>query len=408
MSIPTLREAPQYAGAWNSGQVSYLRKTAVLANHKPVGVSRTPLGADATLPKQRCRYAILAASQLQERPIAWAVKGLFPQKGLGLIYGASGAGKSFLALDLAAAIAEGRPWFGHRTKRSPVIYLCLEGAAGFMGRIRAWEASNGRALTEMVGFVRDSFDLLNQECVLELVHAIARFAKTAGADLGPPVIVIDTLNRAMPGADENGSSDMGAMLEACSLISEASGGLTLPLHHIGKDPERGARGHSSLIAAVDASLMVVRSAKGRFWEAKKVKDGLDGIRGDFELETVILGVDADGDEVSSCVVRSGDSTNSEAKAPEVSASVRTALLSLQAVLTETGATADPGGNCLVNLEDWREVLYSNTTATSSSGKRNAFSRAQKELQALGYVTVNGKSVEVQSAALKLLGQLFGA
>ncbi len=403
MSIPIQREVPQYSGAWTSGQVSYLPKSAALASHKPIGVSKTPLGADATVSKQLCRYSILAASQLQERPIAWAVKGLFPQKGLGLIYGASGAGKSFLALDLAAAIAEGRPWFGHRTTRAPVIYLCLEGAAGFLGRIRAWEASNGRALTELVGFVRESFNLLNQECVLELVHAIGSFAKTVSADLGPPVIVIDTLNRAMPGADENGSSAMGAVLEACSLISEASGGLTLLVHHVGKDPERGARGHSSLIAAVDASLMVVRSAKGRFWEAKKVKDGMDGTRGDFELESVTLGVDPDGDDVSSCVVTRSQSGASEAKAYEMSASVRTALLSLQAVLTLTGAPAE--GACAVSLEGWREMLYKNTTASSPSGKRNAFSRALSELQELGFVTVNGKSLEVSLAALELLSKM---
>lgn len=405
MSIPTQHEVPRYSGAWTSGQVSYLPRPAANATHKPVGDSKTPLGAESTAPKQFSRYSILAASQLQERPIAWAVKGVFPQKGLGLIYGASGAGKSFLALDLAAAIAEGRTWFGHRTTRSPVIYLCLEGAVGFLGRIRAWEASNGRALTELVGFVRESFNLLNQECVLDLVQAIGRFAKTVSADLGPPVIVIDTLNRAMPGADENGSSAMGAVLEACSLISEASGGLTLLVHHVGKDPERGARGHSSLIAAVDASLMVVRSAKGRFWEAKKVKDGQDGIRGDFELESVTLGVDADGDDVSSCVVRSSQSGASEAKAPEMSASLRTALLSLQAVLTLTGAPAE--GACAVSLEGWREVLYKNTTASSPSGKRNAFSRALGELQELGFVTVNGQSLEVSLAALELLSKMPG-
>jgi hypothetical protein len=195
------------------------------------------------------------------------------------------------------------------------------------------------------------------------------------------------------------------VLEACSLISEASGGLTLLVHHVGKDPERGARGHSSLIAAVDASLVVVRSAKGRFWEAKKVKDGQDGIRGDFELESVTLGVDADGDEISSCVVRSNQSGAGEAKAPEMSASVRTALLSLQAVLPPAGAANPSGGACAVSLEDWREVLYKNTSASSPSGKRNAYSRALSELQELGFVTVNGKSLEVNLAALELLNKI---
>lgn len=405
MSISTQHKVLQYSGPWSSGQVSYLPKSVTLVTGQPVGNSKTSLGAEAATPKQLCSYSILAASQLQEGPITWAVKGLFPQKGLGMIYGASGAGKSFLALDLATAIAEGRPWFGQRTTKAPVIYLCLEGAAGFLGRIRAWEASNGRALTALVGFVTESFDLLNQDCVLGLVHEIGRFAKTVSADLGPPVIVIDTLNRAMPGADENGPSAMGAVLKACSLISEASGGLTLLVHHVGKDAERGARGHSSLIAAVDASLMVVRSAKGRFWEAKKVKDGLDGTRGDFELEPVTLGVDADGDEVSSCVVRSSQSDASEARVPEVSASVKTALLSLQVVLNLKGAAASDEGACAVSLEDWREVLYKSTTASSPSGKRNAFSRALSELQELGFVTVNGKSLEVSVAALELLSKM---
>ena len=411
MNRPIQGALPTYSGAWSSGQVSYLPKLAAPVGGKVVGNSKVPFGIVSVVPavrKQPGKYSILAASQLQERPISWAVKGLFPQKGLGLIYGASGAGKSFLALDLAAAIAEGRAWFGHRTKASPVTYLCLEGAGGFLGRIRAWEAANGRPLTSLVGFIQEPFSLLNPENVHELRKAIRQFAKSNACDLGPLVIVIDTLNRAMPGGDENSSSTMSAALEACSLISETSDGLTLVLHHVGKDPDRGARGHSSLIAAADASLVVVRSGKGRFWEAKKVKDGLDGTRGDFELDAVTLGVDADGDEISSCVVRNGDSATCEAKAPEVSASVRTALFSLQAVLTQTGATANPGGNSLVNLEDWRDALYKNTTATSSSGKRNAFSRALHELQAVGYVTVNGKSIEVQGATLKLLVELFGA
>lgn len=405
MNISTQGAVPRYSGTWSSGQVSYLPTLAASSKQKIGGDSKIPLGSLTTASKSTSRYAILAASQLQETPISWTVKGLFPQKGLGLIYGASGAGKSFLALDLAAAIAEGRPWFGHRTTGAPVIYLCLEGAGGFLGRVRAWEAANGRNLTKLVGFVREPFSLLNQECVLELLDAIRRFVKTITSDLGPSVIVIDTLNRAMPGADENGSSAMGAVLEACALISEVSGGLTLLVHHVGKDPDRGARGHSSLIAAVDASLVVVRSAKGRFWEAKKVKDGLDGTRGDFELEHVTLGVDADGDEVSSCVVRSGESTVGEAKAPEVSASVRTALFSLQAVLNQTGATANAEGSFVVGLEEWREVLYRNSTASSSSGKRNAFSRALNELQQLGYVSFNGKSLEVNAAALELLSKL---
>ena len=34
-------------------------------------------------------------------------------------------------VELTRAIAEGRSWFGYRTKPCPIVYVCLEGEAGF-------------------------------------------------------------------------------------------------------------------------------------------------------------------------------------------------------------------------------------------------------------------------------------
>lgn len=187
MNISIHGAVPRYSGAWSSEHVSYLPKLAASVSGELVENSKVSpciVSAVPSVPKTPCKYSILPADQLQERPVSWAVKGLFPQKGLGLIYGASGAGKSFLALDLAAAIGEGRSWFGHRTRAAPVTYLCLEGAGGFLGRIRAWEAANGRPLTPLVGFIQEPFSLLNPENVLELRKAIRQFAKNNACDLG--------------------------------------------------------------------------------------------------------------------------------------------------------------------------------------------------------------------------------
>ena len=348
------------------------------------------------------RYSLLGASEFHSlAPTAWAVKGLFPQKGLGLVYGASGAGKSFLVLDLACAISEGRPWFGQRTTQSPVIYLCLEGAAGFTNRTKAWEAANQRLLPAMLRLVIEPFSLLDGENVQRLLRTIADWTKTLPAGMGPPVIVVDTLNRAMPGADESGSSDMGSILNACALMSHKTGGLTILVHHVGKDADRGPRGHSSLISAVDAAILVCRSGKGRFWEGKKVKDGEDGIRGDFELESAVLGVDGDGDEVSSCVLRSGDCSHGAGVRSELSPSLQTALVSLVDVLGGPNVSAIQDENPIVALADWRAALYKNCSAPSASGKRNAFSRALSELRDLGYLSVtdDGLGLNVSGAEL---------
>ena len=74
------------------------------------------------------------------------------------------------------------------------------------------------------------------------------------------------------------------------------------VHHTGKDASKGPRGHSSLFAALDGAIEVERSLKGRFWSAAKVKDGEDGKQVAFKLQVVELGVDADGDPVTSCAI----------------------------------------------------------------------------------------------------------
>jgi hypothetical protein len=213
------------------------------------------------------------------------------------MYGASGAGKGFLLLDLVAAIAEDRNWFGHRVARGVkrIVYVCLEGKAGIQKRIRAWEQENGRPFPE-VRFVFESFRLLEHTHVLGLAAAIEA---VGGADM----TVIDTLSRAAPGCDENSSQDMGRMLEAVKDLQAMTGGLVLLVHHAGKDSSRGMRGHSSLFGGMDAVIEVNRNGDVRSWAADKLKDEKDSEPHSFALHRVELGEDADGEPVTSCVVR---------------------------------------------------------------------------------------------------------
>src|SRR5690606_31022552 len=83
------------------------------------------------------------------------------------------------------------------------------------------------------------------------------------------VVIIDTLNRAAPGMDENSSVDMGHAIHAAKLIQQGLGGLVLLVHHSGKDAAKGMRGHSSLYAALDAASEVKRSGPDRVWSLAK-------------------------------------------------------------------------------------------------------------------------------------------
>ena len=244
------------------------------------------------------RFKLLGSADLRALPpLEWRVRGVLPAWGVAGLYGPSGSGKSFLALDVAAAIASGEDWFGYRVKPAPVVYCALEGEGGFRLRVAAWEKENGGDLPDGLRLVLQSFKLTEARDVLDLAGAVLREA-------GPgAVTILDTLNRAAPQADENSSADMGGILEAVKELQRLTGGLVVLVHHTGKDATKGLRGHSSLFAALDAAVEVTRDGDRRAWRVAKAKDGADGEVHPFRLSVVDLGLDDEDEAVTSCVVR---------------------------------------------------------------------------------------------------------
>jgi hypothetical protein len=179
------------------------------------------------------RYKLRTAAELAALPpLVWLVRGVLPAEGLAALFGASGSGKTFLALDAAAAIADGRRWFTYRVRPAPVVYVGLEGEAGLSQRVQAWEKHHGRPAPEGLRFVvSQPFDLLQPDDVAELAEACR----------GAGLVVLDTLNRAAPGVDENSSQDMGRIIEAAADLQRRIGGLVLLIHHAGKDSTKGMR-----------------------------------------------------------------------------------------------------------------------------------------------------------------------
>lgn len=247
------------------------------------------------------RFQLLSVAELHELPrMKWAIREVLPLTGIAAIFGASGSGKSLLGVDMIAAMTEAGEWFGHKVPKGlRIVVVVLEGEAGFRNRVEAWEILHNRGFPEQIQFVFQPFRLNNRSDCLALAAAID------GAG-GTDVVVIDTLNRASPGADENSSRDMGLILENSDELQRMFGGLLLLVHHTGKDASKGMRGHSSLHAALDAAIEVTRTDSRREWTLAKSKDGADGEAHGFFLEVIQLGEDEDGEPVTSCAVRSDD------------------------------------------------------------------------------------------------------
>lgn len=251
-------------------------------------------------PEQRAatapRFTLLSPADLAALPpLRWRVRGVLPAEGLAALYGPPGSGKSFLALDLLAAIADGRAWFGHVVTPCACVYVGLEGEAGVAQRVQAYLARHGAPGGLRV--VLNGLDIRRADDRRELAETI-RAAGMAGG-----LLCVDTLNRAAPGLDENDAREMGMIIEAMKALQSDLGGLVLVVHHTGKDSSRGLRGHSSLLAALDCVLEVNREGERREWKLAKAKDGDDDKARPFRLDVVELPLDAEGWPVSSCVIQ---------------------------------------------------------------------------------------------------------
>lgn len=242
------------------------------------------------------RYKLLTDDDLCKLPpIQWRIKNILPKVGLAAVFGASGSGKSFLMIDMMQALAVGNDWFGYKSKTCNVLYCALEGESGVAGRVNAYRIRYGTAATNILYMIQP-FSLLESGDIKDLAQAIK--ANGQGAE----VIVLDTLNRAAPGADENDSKSMSQIITSCKQLQLLTGGLVVLVHHTGKDASKGLRGHSSLHAALDAAIEVRRNGSRREWIIAKSKDGEDGASHPFELQVVELGIDEDNEPINSCVI----------------------------------------------------------------------------------------------------------
>lgn len=232
-------------------------------------------------------------------PQSWLVKGVIPQTGMGIVYGDSGSGKTFIAIDLALSIARGLSWQGCRVKQpTGVLYVSAEGGGAMGARLQAYAKHHVTDLSPLpFGVVTEGLNLRGGDFT-KVIEGCNQM-RSRGAPIG--LIVLDTLNRTMGGGDENSSMDMGEYLAAVAKIVDATGAFVLIVHHSGKDAKRGARGHSSLRAAVDTELEVKAEGDAQLLKVTKSRDGLTGTEYAYKREIIVLNLDDDLDEVTSCV-----------------------------------------------------------------------------------------------------------
>jgi hypothetical protein len=244
-------------------------------------------------PLERKSAGLVPAAQFaSEQQVEWHIKHVIPKRGLIVVYGAPGSSKSFFVLDLVAHVARGLPWRGHKVRQANVAYVVAEGVAGFGNRLAAYAEGHDVPLTDVPLFIRGGSMLLADQ-VTDLCEQIEQ-----AGNIG--IVVIDTLAAVTPGANENTSEDMGKAIEYANYITEVTGASVILIHHANKQGEM--RGWSGLLAAADNTIRVERNEDIRTAHIEKQKDGKDSGEYGYRLRVVDLGIDVDGDPITSCVV----------------------------------------------------------------------------------------------------------
>lgn len=253
-----------------------------------------------------------ASDELAGDPPDELVQGFLVRSGISLLYGESNSGKTFLALDLAAAIGRGVEWFGRQVEPGLVFYLACESPASPRTRLRAYrEAFN--CVTPNIVIVTTPVDFFSDDRDKdELIRLIGQITAKTGKTC--QLIVVDTLARVSAGANENSGEDMGLIIGRVDALRAATGAHTMLIHHAGKDHSKGARGWSGIKAAVDTEIEVTTIGSTGLRRARVTKQrDLPGKGSEitFRLQSVDLGTTKWGESFTSCVLEQAGTPSKE-------------------------------------------------------------------------------------------------
>lgn len=246
-------------------------------------------------PPKRETFERLNLAQIDELPDpAWLVEGLVIDNSLGFIYGAPGTGKSFIALGMALSIAsnQGEWWSRKIIKPGPVLYISSEGVGDIKFRVRAWKThTQVDCDPTRFNLIRQSINFMDAEDIEKLSATIDEFVQDVGEI--PSLVVVDTVSRVLPGADENLQKDMTLFIRACDFVRERYGCTVLGVHHTSR--AGNLRGSTVFDGAGDCLVHVVRETDPESQQitssyifARKIKAAADGWRQDFKLEKVVV------------------------------------------------------------------------------------------------------------------------
>lgn len=234
----------------------------------------------------------------QPAPLKWIIKGWVPDLGVTMIYGESGGGKTFLALDIACHIAAGLDWHGHRTKKGISVYMAGEGNYGIRQRVASWCKAHNIDRLDNLLISNKAIDMDSPTASAQIIKAVRELTTEDAVQ-----ITIDTVNNHMSG-NENDAKDTRNMLNAVQIVGRALNSGMCLVHHTGNaiEAKNRARGSSAWKASMDSQILVSKKDGLIEVTCTKMKDTEEPQPFFGRLQSVDLGwFDEDGEEIKGAV-----------------------------------------------------------------------------------------------------------
>ena len=285
-------------------------------------------------------------------PVEWLVDGLLTKHGFSVLYGEPGAGKSFLAIDMALSVAYGKAWHNNPVQKGAVLYIAGEGVGGLGKRIKAWQAHH--KLTADVPFyvLPTAVRFREPEDVERLLRTIDNLDTKFSA------VFVDTVARALLGGDENSATDMGLFVDACEIVKRHCECAVVAIHHSGKDAARGMRGSTALLGAVDTSIKVSKLEETVTLTTEKQKDAEPMPDVAFTMTPVALIDDV------SVVMTQADMPEKKPRSAKLTEPQKIALQALRNLSVELGQERVP-------VTAWHDKHRAKTPDSTRSRRRDA-------------------------------------
>lgn len=317
---------------------------------------------------------VVDLAQLGEmsKNVSWQVKHTIPAQSIGVVFGASGTFKSFIALDLCLHIAHGLPWLGKKTKQGTVVYVAAEGGAGLMRRITAWHMKRNMALPLERFFVCPQAVTMNDAPQIERLRT-----DIEAVCQQPTLVVVDTMSQTFSG-NENSNDEVAAFFNSIKAnLMQPLGCGAMVIHHSGHEATDRTRGASAIKDNADYVFGVFREKDAMLarLECTKQKDGDKTDVANFELESCQLGIDEDGEAVTSLVSSFAD-TNGTKLVEAVTKQRNSAQAIFLSLVRETG-----------QIEMVRKEFYKAFESETQDNKRKKFGRTQEALISMKLITI---------------------